>query len=76
MGRRWIARGLCGERYCGNMGNKEVHDLDHEDTACNIEDIIHRHEVVAFRTMDCAHDQGYHDCPYCLGKSVEQKPQI
>jgi len=66
MGRRWTARGLCGERYCGDAGHKEVHDLDHENAVCRIDKIIHKHEMVAFRTLDCAHNQGYHDCPYCV----------
>lgn len=66
MGRRWTVRGLCGERYCGSMTNKEVHDLDHENIVCHIEEIIDRRDVIPFRTLDCAHNQGYHDCPYCF----------
>jgi hypothetical protein len=66
MGRRWTPRGLCGERFCGNADTKEVHDLDHEEVVCHIEDILHRREMVAFRTIEDAHDQGYHDCPVCI----------
>ena len=57
---------MCGERFCGDAGNKEVHDLDHENAVCHIEDILHKREMVPFRTLDCAHDQGYHDCPICF----------
>jgi hypothetical protein len=74
MGRRWTARGLCGERFCGDAGTKKVHDLDHETATCHIEEVIDRREMVAFRTLDCAHDQGYWDCPVCIRKEDRRQP--
>ena len=59
MGRRWTARGLSGERYCGDMGRKQVHDLDHENAVCHIDEILHRRDVLPFRTLENAHALGY-----------------
>lgn len=66
MGRRWMSRGLSGERYCGCMTRKEVHDLDHENTICHIDEIIQSNDEIPFRTIESAHHQGYHDCPHCF----------
>ena len=66
MGRRWTIRGLAGERFCGDRDHKMVHDLDHEDAQCHIDDIIQHAEAMPFRTLEEAHMHGYHDCPYCF----------
>jgi len=72
MSRRWVG-GSAGERFLGNKGNKEVHDLDHETEDCQIDEIIRTTHEVAFRTREDAHGQGYSDCPSCLAKAESEE---
>ena len=67
MGRRWLPRGPCGERYCGDRDHKQVHDLDHESPECHIDDFVEKvSDAVPFRTLEEAHLHGYQDCPHCF----------
>ena len=69
MARRY-AGNMNGERYLGNTENKEVHDLDNEQTGanqCRIEDIIAAEHDVPFHSRFAAHGRGYHECAHCLG---------
>lgn len=62
-----------GERYCGNVSKKEVHDLDQEDTkpnGCQIDEIINAGNDRPFSTLADAHAQGYDNCAKCLGHSA------
>lgn len=58
-----------GERYCGNAASKEVHDLDNENTNCQIDEIIRAGNDRPFDTLAAAHAAGYDNCAYCLGGS-------
>ena len=58
---------MSGERYCGNSSSNEVHDLDHEQPNCQIDEIIAAGHDRPFYTLAAAHAAGYdHDCDWCL----------
>ncbi len=62
-----------GEQYLGNTNNKEVHDLDNEDTAangCQINEIIAAGHDTPFDSLASAHAQGYDNCAKCLTGST------
>ena len=68
MARRYTGN-MNGERYLGNTNNKEVHDLDNEDTAangCQIDEIIAAGHDTPFNSLSDAHAQGYDNCAKCL----------
>ena len=56
------------ERYLGNSNTKEVHDLENEQTQCQIGEIKDQHKVW-FETLKAAEDAGYDRCHWCLGAS-------
>ena len=60
-------KGLDGERYCGNTNTLEVHDLDNENTNCQIDEILEAGHAKPFNSLTAAHNLGYDDCAYCLG---------
>lgn len=60
-----------GQRYLGNTAKDEVHDLDNEKTGkneCQIDEIIAAKNDKPYDTLKAAHDDGYDDCAYCIGK--------
>lgn len=72
MARRWTGH-MHGERFLGNTNNKEVHDLDRENTAsngCQIDEIIRAGHDRPFDTLAAAHAAGYDNCAKCLGSST------
>jgi hypothetical protein len=60
-------------RYLGNSNpdHLEVHDLNNEQTNCQIDEIIDAGNAVVFSpdTLDQAHAEGYGNCSYCIGGS-------
>lgn len=55
----------CGEkRYLGNSNTEEVHDLDNEQTNCQIGEIKKEH-IVCFSTLSAAKKAGYDNCAWC-----------
>jgi len=58
-----------GERYLGNTSTKEVHDLDDEETNCQIDEIISAGHDKPFDSLQAAHNAGYDNCAWCLGGS-------
>jgi hypothetical protein len=62
------------KRYLGNSDpdHLEVHDLENENTNCQIEEIIAAGDAVTFSpdTLAQARSEGYDDCAYCLGGSA------
>lgn len=71
MARRYTGN-MNGEQYLGNKNNKEVHDLDNEDTAgngCQINEIIRAGNDVPLTTLAAAHAAGYDNCAKCLSGS-------
>ena len=69
MTRRWTGN-MRGERYCGNRSKKEVHDLDNEQTNCQIDEIIRAANDRPFNSLPEAHAGGYDNCHWCLGGST------
>lgn len=59
-----------GERYLGNAHNMEVHDLDNENTNCQIDEIIRAGNDRPYNSLDAAHRAGYDNCAYCIGGST------
>ena len=62
-----------GERFLGNANNKEVHDLDQEDThpnGCQIDEIIAAGHDRPFTSLAEAHAGSYDNCAKCLGGSA------
>lgn len=59
-------------RYLGNTNTKEVHDLQREQTACQINEILRARHAVVFTpdTLVQAHSEGYDNCAHCIGKST------
>lgn len=63
-----MARRCNGKQYLGNSNKMEVHDLDNEQTNCQIDEIKKDH-IVCFSTLRAAKDAGYDNCKWCLGDS-------
>jgi hypothetical protein len=61
---------LFNANYCGNKSKREVHDLNHEKSQCQIEKIIRAGNALPFQTLSTAHAQGYGNCAYCIGDST------
>ena len=59
-----------GERYLGNKNKTEVHDLDNENTNCQIDEIIRAGNDRPFNSLTEARAAGYDNCHYCLGGST------
>ena len=68
MARRFTGR-MNGERYLGNTNRMEVHDLDNENTNCQIDEIIRARNEVPFTTLSSARASGYDNCHWCIGNS-------
>ncbi len=64
-----MTRRTNGKKYLGNTNTKEVHDLDNEQTNCQISEIISANHDVYFDTLSGAHQQGYDNGHWCLGNS-------
>lgn len=69
MTRRYTGN-MNGERYLGNRNTKEVHDLDNENSNCQISEIISAGHDVPFTTLDAAHRSGYDNGHWCIGGST------
>lgn len=68
MARRYTGN-MNGERYCGNSNKMEVHDLDRENSNCQIDEIIQARNDRPFTTLAAADRAGYDNCHWCLGSS-------
>jgi len=55
-----------GERYLANSNTEEVHDLDNENSNCQIDEIIAAGHDVPYRSLQAARNAGYDDCSYCF----------
>ena len=59
-----------GERYLGNTNEMEVHDLDNENSNCQIDEIIRAGNDKPFNSLEIARSNGYDNCHWCLGNST------
>ena len=70
MPRRWTGN-MDGERYLANRSpRKEVHDLDNEQTNCQIDEIIRAGNDTPYTSHRAAIDDGYDNCAHCIGNST------
>lgn len=59
-----------GKRFIGNKNNNEVHDLDKEKAACQIDEIKTDHiKTFIPDTHSQAKNEGFDNCAKCLGNS-------
>lgn len=58
-----------GEKYLGNVNTKEVHDLDKEESPCQIDEIINAGHDTPFASLEDAHYKKFDNCAYCIGNS-------
>jgi hypothetical protein len=62
------------KRYLGNNNpsKMEVHDLQNEQTNCQIDEILRANHAVVFDpdTLEQARSEGYDNCAYCIGGST------
>jgi len=61
-----------GERYLANTSQtkREVHDLDNENTNCQIDEIIRAGHDRPYTSLAAARADGFDNCAYCLGGST------
>jgi hypothetical protein len=60
-----------GKRFIGNKNHMEVHDLDNEKIACEIDKIKLEHVVTFFPdSLETARANGYDNCAHCIGNST------
>jgi hypothetical protein len=71
MARRYNGN-MNGERYLANTSSskREVHDLDHEKSQCQIDEIIRAGHDKPCNSLSAARADGYDDCAYCLAGST------
>lgn len=58
---------MSGEKYCGKINSKEVHNLDNEQAVCQIDKITLAGHDRPFNQLPHAHREGYDNCNWCLG---------
>lgn len=59
-------------RYLGNSSTRELHDINNEQTGCQIDEIrIDR--CVRFKSTKEAQELGYDYCAYCFGKEKSRR---
>ena len=61
-----------GERYLANTSpsKQEVHDLDNEETSCQIDEIIKAGHDKPYTSLEAAKRDGYDNCAYCIEGST------
>ena len=61
-----------GERFLANTSpsKREVHDLDNEKNACQIDEIIRARHDKPYASRGAATRDGYDNCAYCIGDST------
>ena len=55
-----------GQRFLANTHSKEVHDLDNESAACQIDKIIEAGHDKPYIFLHQAHQDGYDNCANCM----------
>jgi len=60
-----------GKKYLANSNTSEIHDLDNEKDACQIDEIKHDHITMLDteeEVVDYIDSYGYNGCAHCLSK--------
>lgn len=60
------------EQFLGNSDTTEVHDLENEQTNCQIDELVDGGNGVVFTpdTLAQAHSEGFDNCHWCIGDST------
>jgi hypothetical protein len=58
-----------GEQYLANTNKMEVHNLDNEQTDCEIDKIMKAGHEKPYKSQKAANDDGYDNCAHCIGGS-------
>ena len=53
-------------KYCVNLAEKEIHDLDNEQRLCHIERILAAGQAKPYHSLNGAYADGHRDCEHCL----------
>lgn len=57
--------------YLGNTNSTEVHNLNNQQTNCQINEIKSEHKKYFNPdTLSQAHSEGFDNCAYCIGGST------
>lgn len=59
-------------RYLGNTNSRECHDLDNQQTNCQIAEISFDHRIY-FGTPGLAQTAGYDYCAFCFGRELSER---
>lgn len=73
MGRRYAGH-MQGERFCGNLRERKIHDLDRENGACRIGELLVAGLDLPFSSLSSAHLAGYDDCGHCV--TFQRRPAV
>ena len=69
---RPISVGQGVTRYLGNVNTQELHDLENETGACQVDEIRFDRRIY-FASTQQASDLGYDMCAYCFGRERSQR---
>lgn len=58
----------------GDLHTMEVHDMSNEKPRCRLDITFEDGPAVGFEpdSTKRAHDDGFNDCPYCIGSEPEE----
>jgi hypothetical protein len=56
---------MSGERYLGDVDQYRLHDLDNEQSDCQIDAIIDAGNDQPYVSAQRAHSEGHNDCDLC-----------
>jgi len=71
MARRYTGH-MNGQQYLANTNpsKREVHDLDKEQSQCQIDEIIRAGHDKPYTSHATAKQDGFDNCAYCIGHST------
>lgn len=58
------------KRYLGNVNTLEAHDTDHEQTNCQLDEIMFDHRRWYDTLIEAKADENYDNCAWCIGNST------
>ena len=73
MSRHYLGH-MNGEKYLANssLSKREVHDLDNENSNCQIDEIIKAGHDKPYNSLEAARRDGFDNCAYCIGGSTRE----
>lgn len=58
------------KRYLGNINTLELHDTQHEQTGCRLDQISADHRRWYDTAAEARRDRNYDNCAWCIGGST------